>query len=160
VLDPENPFIIKVPEGATELDLGPILRPLIFRILKGGLTDLAKIERFVLEGEQALSYRELLPKINSTMLIDYLNQNGWEQTDGNHVCLSFHRDYAAKKPSWDRHGPHVRVYLERQDTKYQLHRHDDAVKEIAEHERLSLYETARRIIASTNVLDRIVAELD
>ena len=160
MLDPENPFVIKVPEGATHIDLGPVLRPLIFSILKRGLTDPSTIERYIKEGNEALAYRELLPKIHSALLINYLLQNDWVQTDKNHVCLCFIREYDAKRPSYDRFGPNVRVHLEREDAKHLLHRHDETISSIAAYDQKTKLETAKRIIASANVLDRIVAELE
>ena len=159
MLDESSPFVIKVPEGASHIDLGPILRPLIFSILKRGLTDPVAIERYIKDGDEALAYRELLPKINSALLINYLLQHDWVQADKNHVCVAFVREYDAKRPTYDRYGPNVRVHLEREDANHLLHRHNDTIGDIAQHDRKSKLEVTKEIIASANILDRIVAEL-
>lgn len=171
MLDPDNPFIINVPKGASHIDLGPILRPLIWAIRSeiirhesrqhrgnrdsARLLDPKVLGEFLEENARGLRYRELLPRINRQMLIDYLMATEWVPEDD--TKLGFIRDYDVKRSSWDRLGPRIWVPANDRDSDYAR---DETIRYISCYERISKLEAARRIIAQTNILDRLAAELD
>lgn len=152
-----NPFVVKVPEGATEVDLSPILRPLFFALRGHPLSNPADIEKFFLQEVENLKYRELLSKLNGDLIVGYLQANGWVSEDDRNRL--FIREYDVGKYTWDRHGPRIHVYKESDYSGHRTDRHGGTVEELAHYERLSKLDVTRRIIAHTNILDRIAIEL-
>ena len=156
-----NPFIIKIPEGATEIDLGPILRPLIFAIKTDELLHPSKIEQYWLDGAEALNYRGLLELITRPMISDYLMNNGWVDEDQDSERgprgYTFIRDYQLKQPSWDRHGPWIRMSSPDSFTLRTAH---DIIRQMAYPMHKTHLALAKAVIANSNILDRIVHELE
>lgn len=152
-----SPFVIKIPEGATEIDLGPILRPLIFAIIGSSLQDPKKLEKYWLKGKEDLDYRELLPVISRQMICDYLGNNGFVDEYDPRRGYTFIYEYQKKQSAWDRHGPWIR--LSSPDS-FNLHTADNIIRQVTSPLDKTKLELARAIIASANILDRIVAELD
>jgi hypothetical protein len=154
-----GPFVIKIPPGATELDLGPILRPLIFAIKGGPLLDPDKLERYWLKGKEGLEYRRLLPTISRQMVGNYLNNNGWSDEDDPPRGYSYIPSYQLKKRSWDRRGPWLR-FGGGSKGELTLPTLNDFICQMAHQFNKSKLDMAKAIISNANVLDRIVAELD
>lgn len=152
----DNPFVVKIPKGATEIDLGPILRPIIFKLLKDRLTDPSLVDDYMAEADQRLAYRLLIEKISRPMVIDYLKSNGWEPEDDREFC--FRKDWDMRRLAWDRSGPRVWTSDGRG---WNLHKLDEAIKAIGRDidYRAPLLNTAKAILAHANVLDQIAQEL-
>lgn len=154
----DNPFIIKVPKGATEIDLGPILRPIIFAIKDNDLLDPEEIEAYWRKGKENLSYRSLLPTISRQMVYDYLKNNGWVDEESPPRGFCFIRDYQLKQHAWDRHGPWIR-FSGGNERKTTIHNTNDVIRQMVSPLRKTKLELARAIIANGNILDRIANEL-
>jgi len=158
-----NPFIIKIEPGATEIDLGPILRPLIFAIKNNGLLDPDELEKYWRGGQEGLAYRTLLPLISRSMVCDYLKNTGWvdedQDSDGGPRGYTFIRDYQLKQHSWDRSGPWIRMGSPSEELS--VRRANDVIEQIAhaDYDKTKI-DVAKAIIANSNILDRIVNELD
>jgi len=161
-----NPFIIKIPEGATEIDLGPILRPLIYALADGiighkdavrsGGDSLDGIDRFAEDAINDLHLRYLVQKITRPILISFLKQDGWAPEDDRES--RFWREYDIKRRSWDRYGPSIYSGF---DNNWGISYAMDAVRGLSNHHRLiPPVEMAQKILDSVNVLDRIVHELE
>jgi len=154
-----NPFVVKIPKGATEIDLGPILRPLIFAIKDQKLLSPEKLEEFWLSGKEGLEYRRLLPTIRRQMVYDYLNNNGYVDEDQPPRGYAYIPAYQLKQNSWDRRGPWLR-FGGGAKSKLSLSTLDDFLRQLGYEMHKSKLELAKDIIDGANILDRIVAELD
>jgi len=154
-----NPFILKIPPGATEIDLGPILRPLIFAIRGEGLRDPEKLDDYWHKGKEDLEYRTLLATINRRMVYDYLSNNGWVDEESPPRGFCFISDYQLKQNSRDRRGPWIR-FSGGGRGKTTIINTDDVIRQMTSPMHKTKLELAKAIIANANVLDRIVAELD
>lgn len=154
-----NPFVIQILPGATEIDLGPILRPLIFAIKGERFLDPKALEDYWFKGKEALEYQGLLPTISRQMIYDYLNNNGWVDEDAPPRGYSYIRDYQLKQRSWDRSGPWLRFGGGARES-VSLHQLDDIICQMSHPFLKTKFELAREIIANANILDRIVVELD
>lgn len=153
-----NPFIIKVPKGATEIDLGPILRPLIFAIKGDDLLDPDELEKYWIKGKESLAYRRLLPNISRQMVYDYLSNNGWADEEDPPRGYAYISDYQLKQHRWDRSGPWIR-FNGGPKSKLTIPTLDDTLRQMSRAMRKTKLELAKAVIANTNVLDRIAYEL-
>lgn len=169
----DNPFVVQVPEGATEIDLSPILRPLIHAIREEirhhdsrahSIIDRDKkadelppgyISSWFYGAAEELRYQEQIRKVKHEAMVAYLEDTGWlEKHPG-----SFHwvrPEYFNKKP-WEYEGPHVRLcapqYLN-------LRLVNEVVQQMRYREGTSKLEMVNIILSYDNVLDRIAKELD
>ena len=162
-----NPFIIKVPEGATELDLGPVLRPILWSLrneiksLEGSLRrshakteEPDQVDKVMEQAINAYKYRQLLPRLTRHVLVAYLADNGWVDEDGN--GWNFIRDYDVGKSFFDRRGPRIHLHDPREGLKLGVAH--DAVRETRGYDDITLLDQLKKILTYENVLDRLANE--
>jgi hypothetical protein len=168
----DNPFVIKVPEGATEVDLGPILRPLVFA-LKGELSinngrphswassknirhsgpeDLDDIMRWVIS---AHIYEERIRMVTRPILLAFLADKGWVDEDGR--GCSYIRDYEMKKSSWDRNGGDT-IRLRGLGAALTLSTAHEIVSKLAYEDCKTKLEKVDEVLSYGSILDRIAHE--
>ena len=166
-----SPFIVKVPDGATEIDLGPILRPLVWA-LKGHLSvsdgrphtwgSNKEIEKCSLDelddimgwATNALRYQEQLRKVTRPTLLAFLGDKGWVDEDGRGYV--YIQDYEMKKLAWDRHGD--KIHLRGHEAKLNLSNVDAIVSKLAYADRKTKLEKVDEILSYESILDRIARE--
>jgi len=69
--DKPNPFVIKVQPGTTEVDLGPILRPIIFWVQRksGNQADPDRVDNLMADLVDELDYQRRLQMTSTTLLL-------------------------------------------------------------------------------------------
>lgn len=168
----DNPFVIPVPQGTTEIDLGPILKPLLWA-LKGKMkvgdgrkhswgsrkstSDFAPDEmgELLAYAQNSYEYNQLIRKLTKPTLISYLNANDWVDEDDR--GYSFVRTRDKGRSLFDRTGGTLR--LQGEHKKLSTYSADDIVNTLAHNDGKTKLEMIREILAHDNVLDRIVNEL-
>lgn len=169
----ENPFVVPIPKGATELDLSPILRPLIHAI-RGEIrahdnrahriTDRDKradelppnqISDWFYAAADELRYQEQLRKITREVLIACLHDKDWVEThDGS---CEFVRPYYFNADAWHYKGDRVRLTAPQY---HSLRVVDEVVRKLCYYEKVDKLEMSNIVLSYNNVLDRIVNEID
>jgi len=171
-MDSENPFVIKVPAGATEIDLGPILKPLVWA-LKGKLSinsglphswgsstdsrqcDPESLGDIMSWTTNAYLYDKRLRKVTRPVLLAFLEAKGWVDEDGRGYV--FIRDYNMKKSSWDRNGG--QLHLHGHKAGLGLATAHEIVSKLAYEDRKTRLEKVDEVLSYASILDRIVHEL-
>lgn len=169
-----NPFIVKIPKGATEIDLGPILRPIIWAIREEIRThdgrqhwgsrgdkqasqiDPHEIDQVMVQAIDGLRYQELARRVDRPLLIKFLEDNDWIDEDGR--GYTYVRSYYRKMNSWDYRGEHLHLHEPKKPLK--LHVVHDVVSQLSYQGQKTKLEMIREILSYRSILDRIVSRLD
>jgi len=173
-MEKHSPFIVKIPEGATEIDLGPLLRPIIWAIreemrthdgrqhfrsnndVKASKIAPHEIDIVMRQATNGLRYQELARELKRPPLIKYLEANDWIDEDGR--GYTYVRSYYKKGNAYDYRGDRLHLHNPREPLK--LHVVNDVVHKLAYQASKSSLQMIRTILAFDNILDRIVNELD
>jgi hypothetical protein len=177
MLNEDQPFVLKIEPGTTEIDLGPILRPIIWAIREEIRTHEGRqhwgsrnekkaaeiepdgIDAVMQQAIDNLTYQRLLRQLTRPLLVRYLEDHGWKDEDGRGYV--YVRDYYNKDRSWDYHGD--KLHLHSPDKKLELSVAEDVIYRLSYDERKTKLKMVRTLLAYDNVLDRIVdavGELD
>jgi hypothetical protein len=169
-----NPFIVKIPKGATEIDLGPILRPIMWAIREEIRTHDGRlhwgsprekqasqikpqeIDVVMRQAINGLRYQELARELDRPPLIKFLEDNDWIDEDGR--GYTYVRSYYAKGDSWDYKGD--RLHLHSPNEPLKLHVVHDVVGTLSYQAGKTNLEMIKKILSYRTLLDRIVNELD
>ena len=170
----ENPFVVKVPQGATEVDLSPVLKPLLWA-LKDKLsvgsgrshswgsrrpTEDFSVEEmgdlFVL-AQNSYRYHQLIRRLTKSTLVSYLIDEDWVDEDGR--GHSFIRKWDVGRSLFDRTGGMLHLRGNGSGKTLDTHVAKEIVSKLAHASAKSKLEMIEIILARDNVLDRIVTEL-
>ena len=173
-MDKPNPFVIKIPKGATEIDLGPLLRPIIWSIREemrvhdgrqhwgsrsekqASQIDPNEIDALMSRAINGLKYQELLRGLKRPVLVAYLKAHEWTDEDDRGYCFvhSYYKDH----PRWDYRGPRLHLHNPREG--FKLYVADDVVSKLSYSEQKPKLAMLKEILSFENILDRIANELE
>lgn len=156
----DDPLVIKIPEGATEINLRPILEPIIMALMRNIKTgpwaqDVREpipsdVEKFVKRAFSNHAYLLLLPKLTRRIVKGFIEANGWKP----------------ETPGYDsvyvRYGD--RIHLMANDETFDKSQTyaDRAIHDIRngmnEFFRKSDLYVLRRVLASQSVLDQMIVD--
>jgi len=157
---PDDPFVIKIPKGATEIDLRPLLGPIILALMPHISTDKnssrppvpSDIDGFIQAATDARNYRALIESLDRQHFKTYLEANGWKKDYGDHDSV------------YVRYSDRVNLMANDSVFNQGHHYRDEAVRQI-QHGTVGWYlksrlYVARQIAASRSVLDQLAAATD
>ena len=154
----DNPLVIKIPPGATEIDLRPILEPIIMGLMRDIKTgpwaqDIRSprptdVSRFVERAIENHAYLTLLPKLNRRIVKSFVEANGWKpETEGYDSVYVRYGD---------------RVHLMADDATFDKSQcyADQAIHDIRSgmnefYKKSDLY-VLRKVLASQSILDQLI----
>lgn len=160
---------IDVTEGATKVDLAPILIPLLRGLLNCGNSygrvSLEEVENFAKEALLDHANTERMVRLHQQWIIDYIKPRGWEACYG--PGLSYEKYKPTPKPIPDywhqqpRYGRVWELHLPEDDYKYDrvssLYR---ALMDLAQDEKRRVADILTDIEAMAPVLDRLALVKD
>jgi hypothetical protein len=164
----DSPFVVQIPEGATEIDLGPLLRPLVWAIREEvrnhghnrsdrvSSLEPDSLDRVMVDAIDGLQYQILLRKLEREVLVAYLLDNDWIDEDGR--GYSYVRSYYKNDHPWNYKGDRVR--LGDPSRGLSLPMAEDALRSLAYWGRLTSLQMIQKVLSYANVLDRIVNEIE
>jgi hypothetical protein len=173
-MDEPNPFVIKIPEGATEIDLGPILRPILWSIREeirthdgrqhwGSRRDKQasqiephEIDLVMFQAINGLRYQELAREMDRELLIKFLEANDWIAEDER--GYTYVRSYYAEVNAWDYRGDRLHLHNPKESLK--LHVVHDVVAKLSYQAQKTKLQMIKEILSHRTILDRIVNELE
>lgn len=169
----DNPFVVQIPEGATEIDLTPILRPLIHAIReeirahdsrahrigdrdkRADELEPTKISDWFYSAADELRYQEQVRKINRETLIACLKDKDWVEVHPG--SCEYVRPYYFNGNAWDYKGDRIRLTNPQHHSLRVVH---EVVRQLSYKDQVTKLEMANIVLSYDNVLDRIVKEID
>ena len=161
---------IDVPEGATKIDLAPVLIPLLRGLLnrgdRSGRVSLEQVEAFAKRALLDHNNTERMMRLRQQWIINYIKPRGWKPGYGDgSVC--FEKDKPVPKPIpenwhlWARYDKVWSLHLPNDDYRYDrvsaLHR---ALRDLAQDEKRRIADILTDIEAMAPVLDRLALVKD
>lgn len=156
----DNPLVIKIPPGATELDLRPVLEPIILalmpKIREGSHTSREPrpedIPGFLKAAAERLEYERLLPFLKRQVLKDYLEAEGWKPESEGYDSV------------YVRYGDRVNLMAGDDVFDRSPYYADEAVRQV-QYGTVGWYRkpkvfVIKKILASRSILDQLVSEDD
>jgi hypothetical protein len=153
----DNPLVIKIPPGATEIDLRPVLEPIILALMPRIHVNAHSsreprpedIPGFVKSAAERLEYEKLLPFLKRQVLKDYLEANGWKPESAGYDSV------------YIRHGDRVNLMASDDVFDKSTHYPDESVRQVQYgtvgwYRKTKLF-VIKKILASRSILDQLAA---
>jgi hypothetical protein len=156
----DNLLVIKIPPGTTEIDLRPVLEPIILALMPKVPVNSSSVREprpediagFVKAAAERLEYERLLPLLKRQVLKDFLESKGWMPETAHYDSV------------YVRHGDRVNLMAGDEIFNGSPRYPDEAVRQV-QHGTVGWYRKSRlfvikKILAFRSVLDQIIDDED